>query len=177
MADLKLTRLESNPSIGILTFDAEGKKANVLTTALRDELFQMVQELQKTKDLKALLIESAKPGIFIAGADINEIKNINTTEDGEAKARSGQVMMDAIEDLPFPTVALIDGACLGGGLEFSLACTWRFASFSDSTKIGLPEVNLGIIPGFGGTWRLPRVAGLQKGLGFIVQGKIGRAHV
>lgn len=172
MANLKLTRLESNPSIGILTFDAEGKKANVLTTALRDELYALVQELQKSKDLKALLIESAKPGIFIAGADINEIKNISTTEDGEAKARSGQVMMDAIEDLPFPTVALIDGACLGGGLEFSLACTWRFASFSDSTKIGLPEVNLGIIPGFGGTWRLPRVAGLQKGLGFIVQGKV-----
>jgi 3-hydroxyacyl-CoA dehydrogenase/enoyl-CoA hydratase/3-hydroxybutyryl-CoA epimerase len=69
-------------------------------------------------------------------------------------------------------VALIDGACLGGGLEFSLACTWRFASFDPSVKIGLPEVNLGIIPGFGGTWRLPRVAGLQKGLGFIVQGKV-----
>jgi 3-hydroxyacyl-CoA dehydrogenase/enoyl-CoA hydratase/3-hydroxybutyryl-CoA epimerase len=172
MADLKLTRLDSNPAIGLLTFDCEGKKANVMTTALRDELYQIVQDLQKSKDLKALLIESAKPGIFIAGADINEIRNISTTEDGEAKARSGQVMMDAIEDLPFPTVALIDGACLGGGLEFSLACTWRFASFDPSVKIGLPEVNLGIIPGFGGTWRLPRVAGLQKGLGFIVQGKV-----
>jgi 3-hydroxyacyl-CoA dehydrogenase/enoyl-CoA hydratase/3-hydroxybutyryl-CoA epimerase len=172
MANIKLTRLDSNPSIGILTFDVEGKKANVMTTALRDELFAIVQELQKTKDLKALLIESAKPGIFIAGADINEIKDISTAKDGEAKARSGQVMMDMIEDLPFPTVALIDGACLGGGLEFSLACTWRFASFDPSVKIGLPEVNLGIIPGFGGTWRLPRVAGLQKGLGFIIQGKV-----
>lgn len=172
MADLKLTRLDSNPAIGILTFDCEGKKANVMTTALRDELYKIVQDLRNARDLKALLIESAKPGIFIAGADINEIRNISTTEDGEAKARSGQVMMDAIEDLPFPTVALIDGACLGGGLEFSLACTWRFASFDPSVKIGLPEVNLGIIPGFGGTWRLPRVAGLQKGLGFIVQGKV-----
>lgn len=169
MADLKLTKLDNN--IGLLTFDAEGKKANVLTTALRDELFKVVQEL-KTSGFKALLIESAKPGIFIAGADIKEIQNISTVEDGVAKAQSGQVMMDAIEDLPFPTVAIIDGACLGGGLEFSLACTWRFASFDPSVKIGLPEVNLGIIPGFGGTWRLPRVAGLQKGLGFIVQGKV-----
>ncbi len=130
-----------------------------------------IEKIAKEKSLKALFIESAKADIFIAGADINEIKNANTSEQIKAFVKQGQEIFNQIESLPFPTIAMIDGACLGGGLELALACTYRVATNHPHTRIGLPEVNLGILPGFGGTQRLYPLVGYAKAIELIVAGK------
>ncbi len=158
---------ESN--IGTITFDQPDSKVNVFNLATFLELDKIIDEL-KGKNLKALVIQSAKKDIFIAGADIKEIEKIITLEDSKAKSQAGQRIMDKIEDLAFPTVAVIDGMALGGGCELALACRYRVMTFNDKIRIGLPEVNLGLIPGFGGTYRLPMLVGLQQGLKMIVSG-------
>jgi len=156
-------------NIGTITFDQPDSRVNVLNSATLLMLDKMLDEL-KGKNLKALIIQSAKKDIFIAGADIKEIENITEVADGKSKAQAGQRVMDKIEDLPFPTVAVIDGVALGGGCELALACRYRIMTFNDKIRIGLPEVNLGFVPGFGGTYRLPRLLGLQQGLKMIVSG-------
>ena len=108
---------------------------------------------------------------FIAGADIAEIKDLTDPVDARSKASMGQDVFNVLENLPFPTIAAIRGACLGGGLELALACTYRVASDHPKTVLGLPEVTLGIVPGFGGTQRLPRLVGLEEGLNLILKGK------
>ena len=157
-------------TITFLTIDVPGEKINTLTTPVMKELSQTLTDLSE-KSLNALVIQSAKPNIFIAGADINEIKDITDPDDAFNKARNGQAVLDQLAALPFPTIAAIQGACLGGGCELALACDYRIASDSTATLIGLPEVNLGIIPGFGGTQRLPKLIGLQRALPLILQGK------
>jgi len=154
-------------NIGTITFDQPDSKVNVLNAATLMALDKMLDEL-KTKSLTALIIQSAKKDIFIAGADIKEIENITEASDGKVKAQAGQRVMDKIEDLPYPTIAVIDGAALGGGCELALACRYRIMTFNDKIRIGLPEVNLGFVPGFGGTYRLPRLLGLQQALKMIV---------
>jgi len=154
-------------NIGTITFDQPDAKVNVLNAATLVMLDKILDEI-KGKTLKVLIIQSAKKDIFIAGADIKEIENITEEGDGKAKAQAGQRVMDKIEDLSFPTVAVIDGVALGGGCELALACRYRILTFNDRIRIGLPEVNLGFVPGFGGTYRLPRLLGLQQGLKMIV---------
>jgi len=156
-------------NIGTITFDQPDSKVNVLNSATLLSFDKMLDDL-KSKSLKALIIQSTKKDIFIAGADIKEIENITEVADGKAKAQAGQRVMDKIEDLPYPTVAVIDGVALGGGCELALACRYRVMTFNDRIRIGLPEVNLGFVPGFGGTYRLPRLVGLQQGLKMIVSG-------
>ena len=160
---------KEDANIGTITFDQADSKVNVLssTTLL---IFDRILDEIKGKNLKVLIIQSAKKDIFIAGADIKEIENITGVEDGKAKAQAGQLVMNKLEDLPFPTVAVIDGVALGGGCELALACRYRIMTFNDKIRIGLPEVNLGFVPGFGGTFRLPRLLGLQQGLKMIVSG-------
>jgi 3-hydroxyacyl-CoA dehydrogenase/enoyl-CoA hydratase/3-hydroxybutyryl-CoA epimerase len=154
-------------NIGTITFDQPDSKVNVLNAATLVTLDKMLDDL-KGKSLKALIIQSAKKDIFIAGADIKEIENITEAADGKVKAQAGQRVMDKIEDLPYPTVAVIDGVTLGGGCELALACRYRIMTFNEKIRIGLPEVNLGFVPGFGGTYRLPRLLGLQQALKMIV---------
>ena len=158
---------ESN--IGFITFDQPDSKVNVLNSATLLVFDKLLDEL-KGKSLKALIIQSAKKDIFVAGADIKEIENITEVADGKVKAQAGQRVMDKVEDLPYPTVAVIDGVALGGGCELALACRYRIMTFNDRIRIGLPEVNLGFVPGFGGTYRLPRLLGLQQALKMIVSG-------
>lgn len=155
----------------VLTFDLEGEKVNKLSTPVMRAFESTLHELSHDSSISVLMITSAKPGIFIAGADLDEIKGISTIEDGIEKTKMGQAIFSVLETLPFPTVAAIRGACLGGGLELALACTFRIASDDDKTQLGLPEVNLGIIPGFGGTQRLPRLIGLAHALPLILTGK------
>ncbi len=131
-----------------------------------------LDEIAKQSDLSALLIASAKSRIFIAGADIKEIEAISSKEDAFQKAEEGKKILKKLEDLKIPTVCVINGACLGGGTELALACSYRVASFSPNVKIGLPEVNLGILPGFGGSVRLPRLVGLMKALPLILAGRL-----
>ncbi|MDP3732575.1 MAG: 3-hydroxyacyl-CoA dehydrogenase NAD-binding domain-containing protein [Candidatus Omnitrophota bacterium] len=163
--------LKIENGFAVIEFDQPDSKVNVLSTENLTELEKLIQELNEKKDLLGLCIVSNKPDIFIAGADIKEIEGITTPSEAESKAKSGQEILNALERLPFPTLALINGACLGGGLELALACDYRLASFSDKVKLGLPEVKLGIIPGFGGTKRLPRLVGLRKGLELILSGE------
>jgi 3-hydroxyacyl-CoA dehydrogenase/enoyl-CoA hydratase/3-hydroxybutyryl-CoA epimerase len=122
--------------------------------------------------LNSLVIISAKEGNFIAGAKIEEIADVHDALEGSRKAAMGQAVFDKIAALPQTTVAVIAGACVGGGLELVLACDFRLAHDTDKTRIGLPEVRLGIIPGFGGTQRLPRLIGIQRSLEYILTGKL-----
>lgn len=164
--------LKIDDNFAFLEFDQPDSKVNILSSAAMAELEKIIFSLKNNTELKGLLISSSKPDIFIAGADIKEIENIIVREEGIKKAYAGQKILNDLENLPFPTIALINGACLGGGCELALACDYRIAAYGDKVKIGLPEVKLGVIPGFGGTKRLPRLTGLKKGLELIVAGKL-----
>ncbi len=157
--------------IAVLTFDLIDEKVNKFNTAVMMELDEKIDKLSRQTDIKCLLILSGKEDKFIAGADIKEILTITSVEKGYEVSRRGQEIFNKVATLPFPTIAVIDGACLGGGTEISLACTYRLASDNPKTRIGLPEVNLGIFPGWGGSQRLPRLIGLQRSLDIILTGK------
>jgi 3-hydroxyacyl-CoA dehydrogenase/enoyl-CoA hydratase/3-hydroxybutyryl-CoA epimerase len=157
--------------IAWLTFDRPGEKVNTFTEATLLELEERLDELAANEAIKAVAIRSGKTDAFIAGADIGELATMNDAEDARAKARAGLAVFEKIESLPVPSIAVIHGACLGGGLEMALACTYRLVTDDPKTTLGLPEVNLGIIPGWGGTQRLPRVIGLGAALGLILAGK------
>ncbi len=158
-------------SVGRLTIDMPGSSANILSRSVMKELDQMLGELAARSDIRALVIGSAKKGIFIAGADISEIEGLVDAEDAADMAAEGQAVFTKLAALPYPTIAMIDGACMGGGCEFALACTYRVASDHAKTRFSLPEVQLGILPGFGGTQRLPRLVGLIAGLEMILSGR------
>jgi 3-hydroxyacyl-CoA dehydrogenase/enoyl-CoA hydratase/3-hydroxybutyryl-CoA epimerase/3-hydroxyacyl-CoA dehydrogenase/enoyl-CoA hydratase/3-hydroxybutyryl-CoA epimerase/enoyl-CoA isomerase len=167
-------RLEDLPGpIALLTFDTPDKKVNTLPQPVLAELAQVVSQLEKRTDLKGLLLKSGKPGQFIAGADLNELGALPylPKEKIQATMAEGHKLFDRISNLPFPTIALIDGACMGGGTEISLAMDERLASDSPKTRIGLPEVTIGIIPGWGGTQRLPRLVGLSAAIEIICTGE------
>ncbi len=151
-------------------FDLPGEKINKLTGGVLLRLLQVIEELAQSK-YRAVVFISKKPNIFIAGADIEEIKALKTKEEGAEAAAFGQSIFTLLEALPMPTIAAVHGACMGGGCELILACDYRIATDDPSTKIGLPEVNLGVFPGFGGTQRLPRLIGLQQSLDIILAGK------
>jgi 3-hydroxyacyl-CoA dehydrogenase/enoyl-CoA hydratase/3-hydroxybutyryl-CoA epimerase len=159
--------------IAILEFDQPDSKVNILNTQTMQELTDIINELKAKPEheVQALLISSKKDGIFIAGADIKEIEKINTIEEAKEKAESGKKIFQRLQSLDLITVAVINGVCVGAGLELALFCKYRVASFSEKVKIGLPEVNLGVIPGFGGTQTLPRLIGLTQGLKMILGGQ------
>lgn len=148
------------------------KSMTTLDLDTMGELKQIVDELHaKASDLKGAIFFTHKDNCFIAGADINLIASLSSESDAADKAEQGQNLYNRIEDLPFPTIACVHGVCLGGGLEFSLACKKIIASNSSKTQLGLPEVKLGILPGFGGTYRLPKKIGLPNALDCILTGK------
>jgi 3-hydroxyacyl-CoA dehydrogenase/enoyl-CoA hydratase/3-hydroxybutyryl-CoA epimerase len=157
--------------LATLTFDSPDRKVNVFTRAAFQELEQLVDELAGRKDIGCLILLSGKPGNFIAGADVEEIARVTDPVEAEAGSRVGHRLFSAWEGLPFPTVSAIRGVCLGGGLEISLASTYRVASDRADTKMGLPEVRLGILPGWGGSTRLPRRIGIAEALDLILTGK------
>ncbi len=164
--------LETGPDrLATLTFDSPGKKVNVFTREALQELERLLGELGSRQDIGCLILLSGKAGNFIAGADVEEIARVTDPTEAEAGSRVGHRLFAAWESLPFPTVAAIRGICLGGGLEISLASTWRVASDRPDTKMGLPEVQLGILPGWGGSTRLPRLIGIAESLDLILTGK------
>lgn len=164
-------RLIEEGEVAELYIDDPSSRANVLSEQTMTQLEGAISALEGRRDLSVLLVRSGKPGMFIAGADVNEIYKLDKEEEAARKAEQGQKLFNRLEDLSFPTVALIDGACLGGGLELALACDYRIATDNEKTKIGLPETSLGILPGFGGTYRLPRVVGLSQALQMILTAK------
>lgn len=164
-------QLTEKNNIATLTFDYPGEKVNKLSTPVMAELKSHLEKI-KNSNYKFVIFKSAKPKIFIAGADIEEIRNLTTAEAVQSAVAGGQEIFNMIEDLPMPTMALVNGACAGGGCELILACDYRIASEDSSTRIGLPETQLGILPGFGGCVRLPRTVGLQAALDVILAGKL-----
>ncbi|MEO5968700.1 MAG: 3-hydroxyacyl-CoA dehydrogenase NAD-binding domain-containing protein [Bdellovibrionia bacterium] len=160
--------------IWTLTFDMQGEKVNKLSKKIASEVDALLPQLETLgaeRKIDALILISGKPGNFIAGADIEMIRATKTSKEAEELSREGQKLMNRWEDLPFPTVAGIHGAALGGGFEFALACSAIVMSDHPSAKIGLPEVMLGLVPGSGGTIRLPRKAGLATALDMILTGR------
>lgn len=160
-------------SVAVLTFDQPGSKANVLTAAMWSELEAALDSLLTRSDLAGLVLASAKPDIFIAGADLKLLVNATGPNDASVRAfiEHGLRVLAKLERLPFPTAAALDGAALGGGLEVALACDYRIAGTNPRLRVGLPEVSLGLIPGWGGTQRLPRIIGVQKAVETIVSGR------
>ena len=156
---------------GFLFFDLKDKTVNILNRDMLEELSIILDELSNNNKIKALVITSKKAKNFIAGADINEIYKLKNYDDVLNKVKQGQAIIHKISSLTFPTISVINGSCLGGGLELALASNFRLAFASSDVKIGLPEVKLGIFPGFGGTQRLPRLISLQDALKLILTGK------
>jgi 3-hydroxyacyl-CoA dehydrogenase / enoyl-CoA hydratase / 3-hydroxybutyryl-CoA epimerase len=157
--------------VAVLHIDVPGESMNTLKMSFADEVTEALNQLEQRRDLKGLVLISDKPGSFVAGADISMIDQFTTAADTESVARQGQAMFDRIEQLPMPVVAAIDGVCLGGGLELAMACHYRISSDSGKTVFGLPEVQLGLLPGSSGTQRLPRLIGVQAALPIILTGK------
>lgn len=157
-----------------LTFDLPGEKVNKLDERVLgafDELLPRLEELGQKGEIDAMILFSGKPGNFIAGADIRLIQSAKGEAAAKALSAKGQEILNRWEDLPFPTIAAIEGACMGGGCELSLASTAILMSNDPAARIGLPEVLLGIIPGMGGCVRMPRKVGLAAALDLILTGK------
>ncbi|HVT59798.1 MAG TPA: 3-hydroxyacyl-CoA dehydrogenase NAD-binding domain-containing protein [Thermoanaerobaculia bacterium] len=157
--------------LATLVFDLPGKKLNVLGRAAMTDFERLLGELAARRDIGCLILLSGKPSGFIAGADIDEIEHLADPVEAEAGSRAGQRLFAAWEALAFPTVAAIRGVAVGGGTELALASTYRVASDRADTRIGLPEVRLGIVPGWGGSTRLPRLIGIAAALDLILTGK------
>jgi len=164
-------RIINKGEVALVEFDQENSKVNKWSSSMMKRLQEVVNEL-KLSSFKAIIFISRKPKNFVAGADIDEIRALNTIEAFDHAVAEGQRIFNEIEDLPQVTIAAINGAAVGGGCEFALACDYRIATEDNSTRIGLPEVKLGIIPGFGGCVRLPKLIGLQAALDIILSGKL-----
>src|SRR5262245_28665782 len=164
--------------IATITFDQQGSRANTLSSNTWNELAHAVTEASSQSHVKGLILKSAKDGMFLAGADLKELfaLPIDNPEPARALLQLGHRVLSLLEAAPFPSVAIIDGACLGGGLEVALACDYRIAGMNPKIKIGLPEVKLGLIPGWGGTQRLPRIVGLAIGADLLVTGRALTGH-
>ncbi|MCG3743200.1 fatty acid oxidation complex subunit alpha FadJ [Vibrio cincinnatiensis] len=178
MSEAKAFRLKiDDQHIAWLAIDVPGEKMNTLQAAFAQEMQDVFKQLdEQKKQLKGLIIYSLKPDNFIAGADVRMLDACRSASEAQSLATQGQQMFQQLEAFPFPVVAAIHGPCLGGGLELALACDYRVCSDDDKTRLGLPEVMLGLLPGSGGTQRLPRLIGLLPALDLILTGKQLRAN-
>ena len=157
--------------IAVITFDLPNESVNKLSRAVKDEFVALLSRMEQDTSVHGAVLISGKPDVWIAGADIEEFLQLKTATDAERLSRDGQMLLDSVERLRIPVVAAIHGACLGGGLETALACRYRIATDHPRTILGVPEVQLGLIPGAGGTQRLPRRIGLTNALDLILTGK------
>ena len=165
-----LTRTREN-AVLVVSIDIPGESVNTVSLALSREFEALFEEIYADASIRAVVLTSGKPDNFIAGADIEQFTEFHAAADGERTSREGQRLLDRLATLRVPAVAAIHGACLGAGLEIALACRYRIATEHPKTVLGLPEVQLGIIPAMGGTQRLPRLVGLQNALSMILEGR------
>ena len=157
---------------GLITWTLKRKdgKPNLIDETFLDEMEKLLAKLEKRESIKGLVIRSAHPGVFLAGADLSKLSKSKGHE-LEALLKRGQDAFARLSRLPFPTACAIDGACLGGGYEFALACDRRILSACPKALVGLPETSLGLLPGWGGCYRLPRLVGLLRALPIMAGGK------
>jgi 3-hydroxyacyl-CoA dehydrogenase/enoyl-CoA hydratase/3-hydroxybutyryl-CoA epimerase len=164
-------RLEREGELGVIWFDLPGEKVNKLSSSVLGELDALVDTIAADRSLKRIVFASAKPNIFIAGADIEEFTRVSDPAAAEKFVRRGQEVLRKLSRLPQVTVAAIHGACMGGGTELALNCDYRIMSDHPKTSIALPEVKLGIFPAWSGTTLLPRLVGIPAALDMILTGK------
>src|SRR5678816_1163520 len=162
--------------IAVVTLDVPNAPVNTFARSVRDEFTALLERFDRDESIRAAVVRSGKSDVWVAGADIEEFLGIETSSQAEAMSRDGHALLDRLENLRTPVVAAINGACLGGGLEAALACAYRVASDAPKTVFALPEVQLGLIPGGGGTQRLPRLVGLEAALDMILTGRNIRAR-
>lgn len=164
-------RLEREPGgLAFLTFDKANESTNTFSTVVLNELSAVADELAKQPP-KGLAVLSAKDNGFAAGADINEFTNFKSVEEAKAFTKLGLDVFDKIAALNFPTLAMIHGFCMGGGTELSLACRYRVADDGAKTRMALPEVLIGIVPGWGGAIRMPKLIGAAQALDLMLTGR------
>lgn len=161
--------------VGIITIDVPNESMNVLKKEFSDQIRDLLSNVKNNSQIKGLVVISGKSNGFIAGADVTMLDSCTTAEEAADIGRTGQIIFDEIEALNIPVIAAIHGPALGGGLEFAMACHGRICTDDNKTVLGLPEVQLGLLPGSGGTQRLPKLVGLQKSLDMILAGKQLRA--
>ena len=169
-------RVEVEGGVALCLLDVPGEPVNTLSPRVGAELEDLLHTLAQDAAVEALVIASGKKGGFIAGAKIDMLQAVRSAAEGEALSRAAQRQLQAVERFPKPVVVAIHGACLGGGLELSLACRWRIATDDPKTQLGLPEVQIGLLPGAGGTQRLARLIGIAAALDLILAGKSVRAQ-
>jgi len=157
--------------ICLVLFDRPDSSANIFDLRTLDELAQELEFIERQTELKGVIFASNKRSVFIAGADLNVMLKVASPDDARILIERGQTVMNRIAALRIPTVAAVHGAAVGGGYELCLACDYRIASPDHATKIGLPETKIGLLPGWGGSTRLPRLIGLPKALDIILGGK------
>ncbi|MGV3621558.1 MAG: fatty acid oxidation complex subunit alpha FadJ [Archangium sp.] len=157
--------------VAVITFDIEGEPVNTISPAISSELESLMTRAASDATAKAIVFVSGKKDSFIAGAKIDFLQTVKSAAEATALSRQGQAGFDRLDNFEKPVVAAIHGACLGGGLEWALACDYRIATDSPKTSIGLPETQLGLIPGAGGTQRLPALIGAQAAIDLILTGR------
>ncbi|WP_259366443.1 MULTISPECIES: fatty acid oxidation complex subunit alpha FadJ [unclassified Colwellia] len=169
------TLIRQDNGIAHLVMDVIGESMNTLKAEFSEEIDTVLKEIRNDNTIKGVVLISGKKDSFVAGADINMLASCQSASEATALSRNGQMIFDQIENLSIPVVAAINGACLGGGLELAMACHARICSDNGKTALGLPEVQLGLLPGSGGTQRLPKLVGIQKALDMMLTGKQLRA--
>ena len=168
---MRAFRTEVTDRIAWIELNVPDQPVNVLSHDVSTEFGSILDSLERDDDVRAAILISGKKDNFIAGADIEEFVALKTRDEALALVRGGQAMINRVADFQKPVVAAIHGACLGGGLELTLACTYRIATDHAKTSLGLPEVQLGIMPAAGGCQRLPRLIGVRAALDIILAGK------
>jgi 3-hydroxyacyl-CoA dehydrogenase / enoyl-CoA hydratase / 3-hydroxybutyryl-CoA epimerase len=164
--------VEQRPGgLAFLRLNVADRPLNVLNRQVFADLDAALTEITKNSSIRLLVLRSDKTSGFVAGADLQEFATVSNPEEALAISAMGQRFFNKLADLPIPTVALIHGPCLGGGLEFALACDYRLAADHPKTQFGFPEIELGLIPGWGGTLRLPRTVGVERALQIILNGR------
>jgi len=173
MSTFTLVRQENG--IVHLVMDVIGETMNTLKAEFTEQIEEVLKEIRNDSTIKGVVLLSGKKDSFVAGADINMLASMKSANEAMSLSRQGQMIFEQIENLSIPVVAAINGACLGGGLELAMACHARICSDNGKTALGLPEVQLGLLPGSGGTQRLPKLVGIQKALDMMLTGKQLRA--
>lgn len=181
MTETQSTEQNSSPSafsleikdngIAMLCMDVPGESMNTLKAEFGEQISAVLKDLKANTKVTGLILYSGKKDSFVAGADVTMLDACNSADEAVTLSRQGHMVFDQLERLPFPVVAAIHGPCLGGGLELAMACHMRVCSDDGKTALGLPEVQLGLLPGGGGTQRLPKLAGIQKALDMMLTGK------
>ncbi len=163
--------LKRDDGVALITIDLPGENQNTLKAEFAEQVASLIAEIEADPSLQGVVICSGKPGSFVAGADVGMLAACRSVDDAERLSLAGQQVFASLEQLTIPVVAAIDGACLGGGLELALACHYRICSEGEKTRLGVPEVQLGLLPGAGGTQRLPRLVGIAKALDLMLSGR------